>query len=169
MVSFFESIFFPIPTDPFLIPYIIANKKIYKLIFFTTFFSVLGGMFAYLVGKFFWIEIKDWVEVSIPSVNKSISSFNEKFQSIGFILILIGGFSPFPYKITCLASGILGINFFIFVIFSFISRGARFFIVGYVILKYGEKSINLIKKYVFQISLLLIIFLFIFLIKSKFF
>ena len=126
-------------------------------------------MFAYLVGKFFWIEIKDWVEVSIPSVNKSISSFNEKFQSIGFILILIGGFSPFPYKITCLASGILGINFFIFVIFSFISRGARFFIVGYVILKYGEKSINLIKKYVFQISLLLIIFLFIFLIKSKFF
>ncbi len=165
-ISFIESIFFPIPTDPFLIPYIIASKKFYKLVFFTTLFSVLGGILAYFIGKFFWIEIKDWFELSFPSASASVESFDEKFQAIGFMLILIGGFSPFPYKITCLTSGILEINLLMFVLLSFISRGARFFIVGYIIFKYGERSISLIKRYIFQISLFLVIF---FLIYSIFF
>ena len=78
---------------------------------------------------------------------------------MGIILILIGGFSPFPYKVTCIASGILGINFFTFILASLFSRGVRFFLVSFLIFRYGEKSVIIIKKNILIISLVLIILL----------
>ena len=158
-IAFIESIFFPLPTDPFFIPYVLAQEKFYRLVLITTTFSVVGGIVSYVLGSFFYQEISGFLFTQSPKIVSSINSFSEKFEEIGYIMILIGGFSPFPFKITCFASGILGINFVSFVILSFISRVLRFFFVGYLISRYGDKAITLIKNNTKKISWILLIVL----------
>ena len=100
-----------------------------------------------------------------PSFVLKLNSFNEQFYELGIILIIIGGFSPFPYKITCLGSGILGINIFLFIIFSFLSRFLRFYLVSYFVFKFGDATKNIIGKYVNFISIILIVILIVYLFK----
>ena len=119
VTSFIESIFFPIPTDVFLIPFILSNKKsFHRLVILTTIFSVLGGLVAYIIGFWFWNNLSLTFYEYYPSYVDKINHFNDQFESLGLLLIVIGGFSPFPYKITCLGSGIIGVNIFLFLIFS---------------------------------------------------
>lgn len=159
LVSFIESIFFPIPTDIFLFPYILAKKEKYlKITLYVTFFSVLGGIFAYYLGFFLWNIISPTILEYYPAFMLKLESFNNQFLEIGIILIVIGGFSPFPYKITCIGSGIIGINIFLFIFFSFVSRFLRFFFVSFFIYKYGDKTQEIIGKYINIISVFLIMF-----------
>ena len=159
LVSFIESIFFPIPTDIFLFPYILAKKEKYlKITLYVTFFSVLGGIFAYYLGFFLWNIISPTILEYNPAFMLKLESFNNQFLNIGIILIVIGGFSPFPYKITCIGSGIIGINIFLFTFFSFVSRFLRFFVVSFFIYKYGDKTQEIIGKYINIISVFLIMF-----------
>ena len=159
LVSFIESIFFPIPTDIFLFPYILAKKEKYlKITLYVTFFSVLGGIFAYYLGFFLWNIISPTILEYYPAFMLKLESFNNQFLEIGIILIVIGGFSPFPYKITCIGSGIIGINIFLFTFFSFVSRFLRFFFVSFFIYKYGDKTQEIIGKYINIISVFLIMF-----------
>ncbi len=160
LISFIESIFFPIPTDIFLIPYVLAKRKEYlKISIYVTAFSVLGGVFAYYIGFFIWNQISPLLTEIYPTFIFKLNHFNEKFYELGIILIIIGGFSPFPYKITCLGSGIIGINIFQFIIFSLLSRFLRFFLVSYFVFKYGNATKNIIGKYINFISIILIIIL----------
>ena len=126
-ISFLESIIFPLPTDPFIIPYIIAENKFLRLAFFITLFSVAGGIFTYYIGSSLWDLFYPLVSVSYPNINNLIEAFEKDFSELGIVLILIGGFSPFPFKITCLACGILSVNFIQFVFASLLARGLRFF------------------------------------------
>ena len=159
LISFIESIFFPIPTDIFLFPYILAKKEKYlKITIYVTLFSVLGGVFAYFLGNFLWNLISPILSEYYPTFILKLNSFNSQFIQIGIILIIIGGFSPFPYKITCIGSGIIGINIFIFIFFSFVSRFLRFFFVSFFIYKYGDKTQEIIGKYINIISVFLIMF-----------
>ena len=158
LISFIESIFFPIPTDIFLIPYVLAKRKEYlKISIYVTVFSVLGGLFAYYIGFFIWNKISPLLTEIYPIFILKLNHFNEKFYEIGIILIIIGGFSPFPYKITCLGSGIIGINVFQFTIFSLLSRFLRFFLVSYFVFKYGNATKDIIGKYINYISIILVI------------
>ena len=164
LISFIESIFFPIPTDIFLFPYILAKKEKYlKITYYVTFFSVLGGVFAYYLGFFLWNIISPTISEFYPAFVMKLESFNNQFVDIGIILVVIGGFSPFPYKITCLGSGIIGINIFLFIFFSFVSRFLRFFFVSFFIYKYGEKTQKIIGTYINVISVFLIMFFVIYL------
>ena len=156
-ISFIESIFFPLPTDPFLVPYIIATKKFINLSLWVTIYSVVGGVVAYFLGSFFWTQLEPILEVSYPQITLYIQEFKNEYFNLGIIIILIGGFSPFPYKVTCIASGIVGINFILFIVFSLLSRGLRFFLVSYLIFKYGEKSVNYIRKNIFVVSCILLL------------
>ena len=158
LISFIESIFFPIPTDIFLIPYVLAKKNEYlKISIYVTFFSVLGGLFSYYIGFFIWNEISPFLTEIYPIFIFKLNNFNEKFYEVGIILIIIGGFSPFPYKITCLGSGIVGINIFQFIIFSLLSRFLRFFLVSYFVFKYGSATQKIIRKHINFISIILLI------------
>ena len=74
-ISFIESIFLPFPTDPFMIPFIIAEKKIFKLVFFTTFFSALGGVAAYLVGFFLWSIVQYDIISIYPKIEELLAKF----------------------------------------------------------------------------------------------
>lgn len=157
LISFFESIFFPIPTDPFLIPYILAEKKFIRLAINVTFFSILGGILTYMIGKELWDFILPTMTNHFPNVSNKIRDFQEDYYEFGYLLIIIGGFSPFPFKITCLASGILNINFLIFIILSGLSRGARFILFSYLVFKYGKSSIRFVKTHTLLITLLIIL------------
>lgn len=160
LISFLESIIFPIPTDIFLVPYVLASVKNYILIaFLTTFFSVIGGCVGYCIGYLFWEEASDLIKNHYPEINTKLNSFIVEYNKYGILLVIIGGFSPFPYKITCLASGFLGVNFMLFFIFSFISRGARFFLVCYLLSRYQEKANELIPKYIGKITIFIIVIL----------
>ena len=163
-ISFSESIIFPLPTDPFIIPYIIAENKFLRLAFFITLFSVAGGIFTYYVGSSLWDLFYPLVSVSYPNINNLIEAFEKDFSELGIVLILIGGFSPFPFKITCLACGILSVNFIQFIFASLLARGLRFFLVSFLIYKYGEKSIEIIKKNVLTASTILILLIIVYLI-----
>ena len=162
-ISFIESIIFPLPTDIFLVPYVLANKKNYlKISLIVTIFSVLGGICAYFIGFFVWNEIEATLSQIFPNYISKLKDFNEKFFEIGLILVVIGGFSPFPYKITCIGSGILGISILPFIVFSFLSRFFRFYLVSFFVYKYGEKTNEILGKYINVISLGLVFFLFIY-------
>jgi len=166
LISFIESIFFPIPTDIFLIPYVLAKKNEYlKISIYVTFFSVLGGLFSYYIGFFIWNEISPFLTEIYPIFIFKLNNFNEKFYEVGIILIIIGGFSPFPYKITCLGSGIVGINIFQFIIFSLLSRFLRFFLVSYFVFKYGSATQKIIGKHINFISIILFIIFIIYIFK----
>jgi len=167
-ISFIESIFFPIPTDIFLIPYILANReKYFKIIFLTTIFSVLGGLVAYLIGLLFWYTILPWLNMNYPEIQNKVFNFQESFNKIGILLVIIGGFSPFPYKITCLGSGILGLNIYVFLISSFFSRWFRFFLVGYFFYKFNNEAKKFVYKYINIISVFIILCLVIYIIFFK--
>lgn len=166
IISFLESIIFPLPTDIFLIPFVLAEKKNYwHLALMTTIFSVLGGCFSYLIGSLLWEQANIYFLEFYPSISSNLNSFISQFKEYGIALIVIGGFSPFPYKVTCIACGIMNLNFAVFIIFSFISRGLRFLLVCYLLFKFQEKANELIPKYIGTLSLifLLILFLYFFL------
>ena len=160
ILSFLESIIFPLPTDIFLIPFILAKKKNYwYLALMTTIFSVLGGCCSYLVGLLLWEQVNFFFLEYYQSIGTKLNSFISQFKEYGIALIVIGGFSPFPFKVTCFASGIMSLNFAVFVIFSFISRGLRFFLVCYLLYKFQEKANELIPKYIGTLSLIFIMVL----------
>ena len=166
-ISFIESIIFPLPTDIFLAPFVMARKEYLRLVIFTTFFSVLGGILAYLIGIFFWDFLSIHVEQYFPNISEKIENFDSQYKELGFLIVLMGGFSPFPYKITCIASGILNINFFFFVLASILSRGLRFFLVGYLFYKFNEKAKEFLEKYINFLSLI-VLFIIILILVNKY-
>ena len=153
IVSFLESILFPIPPDIFLIPIVLAKK--YKWLYLglvCTFFSILGGSIGYLIGYFFWDLIGSQIS-NFYNANDEIETLRFQFSKYGWFIIFIAGFTPIPYKVFTLGSGLLSFNFFIFLFCSLISRGLRFITLAYLVNKYGDKSIKLVKKHFVKITL----------------
>ena len=142
IVSFVESSFFPIPPDVMVIPMVISKKNDFiKIFLITTIFSVLGGMLGYLIGAFFF-EFGAHI-MSFYGYEDKLSKIKENLvNSDGFYtwlgVLFLAGFTPLPYKVFTIASGLIGFNFLIFVFISLISRGLRFFIVSYLSYKFGD-------------------------------
>ena len=142
IVSFIESSFFPIPPDAMVIPMVISKKNDFiKIFLITTIFSVLGGMLGYLIGAFFF-EFGAHI-MSFYGYEDKLSKIKENLvNSDGFYawlgVLFLAGFTPLPYKVFTIASGLIGFNFLIFVLISLISRGLRFFIVSYLSYKFGD-------------------------------
>ena len=142
IVSFVESSFFPIPPDVMIIPMVISKKNDFiKIFLITTIFSVLGGMLGYLIGALFF-EFGAHI-MSFYGYEDKLSKIKENLvNSDGFYawlgVLFLAGFTPLPYKVFTIASGLIGFNFLIFVLISLISRGLRFFIVSYLSYKFGD-------------------------------
>ncbi|KAF3981079.1 MAG: DedA family protein [Methylococcales symbiont of Hymedesmia sp. n. MRB-2018] len=145
-LSFAESSFFPIPPDVMLAPMALATPdKAFRLAFFTTIFSVLGGMLGYAIGFFMFDSISPWLQET-HYWDKYLMAENG-FKDWGFWAIFIAGFSPIPYKVFTLAAGALQMMFLPFVVASFIGRGARFFLVSLLLAVGGEKLESKLRKY----------------------
>ena len=172
LVSFIESSFFPIPPDVMIVPMVIAKKKNFiKIFLIASIFSVLGGVFGYFLGSFFYdlslsvIEFYGY-ENKVEKLKYNLS-IGEGFLAWLSILFL-AGFTPLPYKAFTIASGLIGFNLFIFILVSLISRSLRFFIISYLSYKFGYLFTDFMNRHGskwFTILgiLLVIIFLIIFL------
>ena len=151
LVSFIESSFFPIPPDAMIIPMVIAKKKEYlKIFLIASIFSVLGGIFGYLIGYLFLdlamylIEFYGYQD-KVENLKLSMS------QGSGFLawlsILFLAGFTPLPYKAFTISSGLIAFNLPIFIIVSLISRSLRFFIVAYLSYKFGEIFTEYMEKH----------------------
>ena len=142
VVSFIESSFFPIPPDVMVIPMVISKKSDFvKIFLITTIFSVLGGILGYLIGIFFF-DIGMQIMSFYGYEDKVINLKNDLINNEGFYawlgVLFLAGFTPLPYKVFTISSGLIGFNILIFILISLISRGLRFFIVSYLSYKFGD-------------------------------
>ena len=151
LVSFIESSFFPIPPDAMIIPMVIAKKKEYlKIFLIASIFSVLGGIFGYLIGYLFLdlamylIEFYGYQD-KVENLKLSMS------EGSGFLawlsILFLAGFTPLPYKAFTISSGLIAFNLPIFIIVSLISRSLRFFIVAYLSYRFGELFTEYMEKH----------------------
>ena len=151
IVSFVESSFFPIPPDVMVIPMVISKKADFKKIFLiTTIFSVLGGMLGYVIGAFFFdfgAQIMNFYgyEDKLFNIKESLIRNDGFYAWLG--ILFLAGFTPLPYKVFTIASGLIGFNFLIFVLISLISRGLRFFLVSYLSYKFGYLFSEFMEKH----------------------
>tara|TARA_Y100000590_G_C15575512_1_gene960297 strand:- start:10 stop:609 length:600 start_codon:yes stop_codon:yes gene_type:complete len=145
IVSFVESSFFPIPPDVMIIPMAVAKKNDYINIFIiASIFSTLGGLFGYFIGSLFTdtaILIMQFYgyEEEIINLKNDLSSNRGAF-SLWLGTLFLAGFTPLPFKLFTITSGIINFNIFIFFLICIISRGLRFFIVAYLSAKFGNTA-----------------------------
>ncbi len=151
LVSFIESSFFPIPPDAMIIPMVISKKKEYlKIFLIASIFSVLGGIFGYLIGYLFFdlamyvIEFYGYQD-KVENLKLSMS------QGSGYLawlsILFLAGFTPLPYKAFTISSGLIAFNLPFFIIVSLISRSLRFFIVAYLSYRFGELFTEYMEKH----------------------
>ena len=142
IMSFVESSFFPIPPDVMIVPMVIAKKNDYLKVFLTaTLFSALGGLLGYFIGLYFFeigmsvVEFYGYEEKLI-NLKESLSKGSGLY--IWLATLFLAGFTPLPFKVFTITSGMIGFNLFIFFFICLISRGLRFFIVSYLSYKFGD-------------------------------
>ena len=164
LISFAESSFFPIPPDILLIPMALASKaRALFYAFMCTLFSVLGGILGYAIGYFFYNSVGIYI-VDFYHLENSFSVFESYYKEFGVLIVLGAGITPFPYKFITIASGVFGLNIFLFIIVAIIGRGLRFYLIAILLYFFGEKIKLIIDKY---FNVLTIVF-FILLIGSAF-
>ena len=152
-LSFIEAIFFPIPVDPLLAILVLNNKEKYiELTIFCTLASLTGGIIGWLLGYTIGEEIEKLFTI-IPWIeNDSFNAVKMAFDKHGILIIFLGAFTPLPFKLISVTSGVFHINIIVFFVMSLIGRGLRFFLVSLVTKNFGDKGIHLLKKHTFKIS-----------------
>lgn len=157
-ISFSEASFFLIPPDIFLISILLSNKA--KRWFYysglTTIFSVLGGIFGYAIGFFFFDTFGKSI-ISFYGLESQFFQIKIAFESTAFWTVFVAGFTPIPYKIFTIAGGLFGINFPVFVFASFASRGLRFVSIGLLLKFFGKKIASVLYEYFNIFSMVLLI------------
>ena len=149
IVSFVESSFFPIPPDVMIVPMVIAKKNDYlKIFLIATIFSTLGGILGYFIG-FYFLEIAMSV-VEFYGYEEKLFNLKENLTKgsglyIWLATLFLAGFTPLPFKVFTITSGMISFNLFIFIFICLISRGLRFFIVAYFSYKLGDAFSNFMK------------------------
>ena len=150
IVSFVESSFFPIPPDVMIVPMVLAKKDSYlKIFLIATVFSVLGGIAGYLIGYLF-IDLAMYVIEIYSYESKVLKLKMDLSQGSGMVIwlgtLFLAGFTPLPYKVFTITSGLIAFDIIAFIIISFISRGLRFYLVSILTAKFGEKFVKLIEQ-----------------------
>ena len=147
-ISLIESIIFPIPVDPFLAGLTLAvPKKAFKFALFCTIGSVIGGVVGWLLGYFVGPSIEN-ILLNIPwFTEEKFIAVKSAYNENGMLIIFLGAFTPLPYKIITITSGMAGINVIGFVLMSLIGRGIRFFIVAYLTKIFGMPALLFLQKH----------------------
>ena len=162
VISFAESSFFPIPPDVMIIPMTLAKKKDYiKIFIIATVFSALGGLFGYFIGSLFTdkailiIEFYGYEEQVINIKNQLTSKTGA--YPLWFGTLFLAGFTPLPFKLFTITSGIINFNIFTFFFVCLIARGLRFFIVAYLSAKFGSYAVKKGAKWFLIVGIIIVI------------
>ncbi|EKS30820.1 MAG: DedA family protein [Afipia felis] len=137
-VSFAESSFFPVPPDIMLIPMALARpRRAWVYAGVCTVASVAGGILGYAIGHLLYDSVGQWL-IGLYGYGDKVDAFRASYAQYGAWIILLKGLTPIPYKIVTITSGFAGYDIWLFILFSAITRGGRFFIAAILLNRYGE-------------------------------
>lgn len=157
IVAFAESSFFPIPPDIMLIPMVLAMPgKAWKIAGVATAASVIGGYFGYAIGVFFFDLIAKPI-LGFYGYMHQFDVFKDYYHQWGAWIVFGAGITPFPYKVITIASGVVHLDLLTFTVASVIARGMRFYLVAWLLKKYGAPMKIFIEK---NLGMLSVLFLF---------
>jgi membrane protein YqaA with SNARE-associated domain len=147
--SLAESSFFPIPPDPLLIALCIGKpSRAFRFALWCSVASVLGGAGGYLIGWGLWEAVDQyfyrWVPSFTPEAFEHIRALYDRWD---FWVVFTAGFTPIPYKLITIGAGVFVVNFPVFVVASVLSRSARFFLVAWLIRRFGVSITGFIDRY----------------------
>ncbi len=152
--SFAESSFFPIPPDVLLIPMVLAAPtRAWRIAFVCSIASVFGGLFGYYIGYALFDTVGQPI-IDLYNMQEKFSWFQAKYNEFGAIIVALAGFTPIPYKVFTIASGLTHLDLTTFIIASALSRAARFFLVTALLWKFGVPIRTFIEKRLGMLTLL---------------
>lgn len=152
-VSFAESSFFPLPPDVMLLPMCIADRvKALRFAAVCTIASVLGGLLGYAIGALLYETAGKWI-IETYHLQAAFDKFHDGFNEWGVWIILAKGLTPIPYKLVTIASGVAHFPLLAFVLASIVTRGARFFLVAWLVMKFGAPIQTFVEKYLNWVAL----------------
>jgi len=166
--SYSEASFFPIPPDVLLIALALGNRKrSYTFALICSVASILGAIGGYGIGYFLWWNGDAYNEIAhfffnhIPGFNEGVFlDIQKQYEFYGFIIIFTAGFTPIPFKVFTISAGAFNISFPLFLMASTISRSARFFLIAFLIIKFGNKMEKFINQYFNLLTLVFAVILF---------
>ena len=145
-IAFAESSFFPVPPDVMLTPMSLARpQRAYVMALWCTIASVSGGLLGYAIGALLYDSVGHWL-IQLYGYGKSVEAFRAAYAQWGAWIILLKGLTPIPYKIVTITSGFAGYNLALFILFSLITRAARFFVLAFLLHRYGPQAREIIEK-----------------------
>ncbi|ACK51875.1 DedA family [Methylocella silvestris BL2] len=147
LIAFAESSFFPVPPDAILVPMSIAQpKRAWTYALICTVGSVLGALLGYAIGALLYETVGKWL-IDLYGYGARVDEMRALYAKWGWAVILIKGFTPIPFKLVTIVSGLLAYNLPLFVLLCMITRGARFFALALVLKYYGEPIKKLLDRY----------------------
>lgn len=145
-ISFVESSFFPIPPDVVLAPMCLAKpENSLRYAFICTVASVLGALLGYAIGFFLFETVGQWI-LDIYGLGEKFDGFREQFNAQGWIIVLLAGFTPLPFKVITIAAGATAMPLHILIFAAIIARSARFFLVATLLKYFGPPMKEWIDK-----------------------
>lgn len=158
VISFTESMFAPIITDPFLVAIILADRlRWIRYTVITSITSVLGGVAAYYLGAFFFEVAGSWI-ISVLQMEAMFTQATEQILVSGFLFVFIGAITPIPYTLVALASGFASVPILVFVLASLVGRSIRYAIVGYLSYAFGPLALRMFRHQIHLITALALAF-----------
>ncbi len=146
-ISMIESIIFPLPVDPFLAGLTLAApKKTFRFAIICTIGSVIGGIIGWLLGYLIGPSIENLFLYFPWFTEEKFNAVKIAYKDNGILIIFLGAFTPLPYKIITITSGIAEVNIFAFILMSILGRGTRFFIIAYLIKFFGKPALLFLQK-----------------------
>src|ERR1700742_2029048 len=148
MFAFAESSFFPIPADVMVLPMMLADRpRVFRLGLWVAFWSVAGGMLGYAIGHVFWETAGLWLIHALHVPLEQVEALRVKYSNNAY-LIMVQGATPIPYKLVTIASGLAGVSFPLFMLYSAVTRSIRYIVIEAMLVHFfGEKEKELLEKY----------------------
>lgn len=157
LFAFAEASFFPIPADVMVLPMMLADRRrVFLLGLWVAFWSVAGGMLGYAIGHLFWQTAGLWLIHVLHVPLEQVEALRAKYSSNAY-LIMVQGATPIPYKLVTIASGLAGVSFPLFMLYSAVTRSVRYVVIEAMLVHlFGERAQALLEKY---LELALVVFL----------
>src|SRR5579863_7073819 len=146
--AFAEASFFPIPADVMVLPMMLADRRrVFRLGAWVAFWSVAGGMLGYAIGHLFWQTAGVWLIHALHVPLERVEALRLKYTRHAYFIIVQGA-TPIPYKLVTIASGLAGVSFPLFMLYSTVTRSIRYIVIeGVLVYFFGERAQELLEKY----------------------
>jgi membrane protein YqaA with SNARE-associated domain len=147
MIAFFESFIFPVPTSVMLISMVQADRsKAWRYALICSVASVCGAVVGYTIG---WFAYDSFAKPLLESMGKTddIEVFRGMVEQYQALAVFGAGLTPFPFKVITILSGMLHLNFFVFIAASIVARFTQFYLVAAIVWKFGERAEAIMKKH----------------------